>query len=59
MLMFLENESFVVTNENVTDEAEVDTSINKIVISSHKNETNNVKSFNFGKLYFILLFIKK
>jgi len=33
MLMFLEIESFVVTNENVTDEAEADTSINNIILS--------------------------
>jgi len=61
MLMFLENESFVVTNENVRDEAEAGTSIiNNIILSSQKNEINNVKSLNFGKLYFILLlFITK
>jgi len=52
MLMFLENESFVVTNENVRDEAEAGTSIiNNIILSSQKNEINNVKSLNFGKLY--------
>ena len=52
MLMFLENESFVVTNENVRDEAETSTSIiNNIILSSQKNEINNVKSLNFGRLY--------
>lgn len=58
--MFLENESFVVTNENVIDEAEADTSINNIVLSSQKNEINNVKSLNFGKLYvYIICYVNK
>jgi len=44
----------VKTNEDVIDEAEASETVNDIILSPQRNEIENIKSLNFGKLYFML-----